>query len=296
MRIVIPGLTVSKHALIQHTSDMIQDGTIQNVDLAPNFLSDTKGDVGLGLNKLLTANLALRELASDRLIIEDTASTTTRDLVLATLRSRDIKFENPYANVDTQGGSDSYIAFRYWDGTNWVTAAQLLTPRGFLILNGALCPFRSYSASADVDYVDFTSLDINTHGCYIILAHLTNPTASNSAYYVYVENDYTATNYYSQYTAGNGTTVGAGRLNSSEIGHLLAGSSGTIVLFIMRDPQGYPRFHSFSNQYGATAVQNVYYAGTKTATVTNITSIRIHAGVAGAIGAGSRLMLFRLGG
>jgi len=285
-RLLIRGMTPAEHLATPHTNAM----------MASDFLSDTKGNVGLGLNKLLTANLALRELASDRLIIEDTASTTTRDLVLATLRSRDIKFENPYANVDTQGGSDSYIAFRYWDGKDWVTAAQLLTPRGFLILNGTLCPFRSYSASDNIDYVDFTNLDINTHKCYLLLASLVNPTNSGLRYVVFVEGDYTATNYYAQYCLATATGVSAARENNSALGGVFAGERCSIAAFFWVDPGGYFRWFSVNCRQTGSSVSAETRAGSKTAAVTNVTSIRIASDVAGGIGAGSRLMLFRLGG
>jgi hypothetical protein len=42
VRITVPGLTLAKHALIQHTSAMIQDGAITQADLADGAVTNAK--------------------------------------------------------------------------------------------------------------------------------------------------------------------------------------------------------------------------------------------------------------
>jgi len=147
------------------------------------------------------------------------------------------------------------------------------------------------TVDADCDYIDFTGLDINTDKEYILFANIKNPTADNSVYYIFVEGDYTTTNYYTQYIYAAGTSVSANRPNNPQILYVTAGNGGMARVFITKDPDGYFRWESLANRDAPDTVRLVYYVGAKTATVSNITSIRIAASVAGAIGANSYFLL-----
>jgi len=150
------------------------------------------------------------------------------------------------------------------------------------------------TVSADCTNIDINGLDINTHGAYEILFSVKNPTASEAFYYLYVEGDYTATNYYSQYIYAQGTSVTSVRANIPEIIRLSSNNYGSAHIVLWRDPGGYPEWRSDTVRYPGSSVDLVSWAGGKTGTVSNITSIRIASSVANAIGAGSRLIVKRV--
>jgi len=139
------------------------------------------------------------------------------------------------------------------------------------------------------DYVDFTGLDINRDWEYYLDVIIKNPTSSDSSYHLYVEGDYTPSNYYNERLHCNGTSVSANRTNDPLIGALLAGERGFITVKITRDPDGYFRYISNVNRETGSNQKLTLRFGSKTAIVTNITQLR----VSGAIGAGSRFILAR---
>jgi len=148
----------------------------------------------------------------------------------------------------------------------------------------------------DCDYVDFTGLDINRDWEYYLDMTIKNPTSSYSAYYLFAEGDYTVTNYYRQLFGANGSDIEAKRSNNASIGFLSPGRQGLFNVKVTRDPGGYPRYTSISNRYKGSIVNLEISATSKTAPVSNITSLRVSAEISGAIGAGSRFILARVRG
>jgi len=147
--------------------------------------------------------------------------------------------------------------------------------------------------ASDCDYVDFTGLDINRDWEYCLDVIIKNPTGSNSGYHLFVEGDYTPTNYYSQWFYANDASLSADRSNNPSIGYLEDGERGLFNVRITKDPDGYFRFNAISNQFTGSSQIFVIRVGSKTAPVSNITSLRVSASVSGAIGAGSRFILAR---
>jgi len=109
--------------------------------------------------------------------------------------------------------------------------------------------------TTNVDYVDFTGLDINTDKFYILFAAVKNPLTSNLRYYIFVEGDYTPTNYYTQYLAGQGTNIPVGRMNDNEFLWIHAGTCGFVNAFITRDPAGRFRMVNLTNKMEPTALE-----------------------------------------
>ena len=145
-----------------------------------------------------------------------------------------------------------------------------------------------------VDYVDFTGLDINTDKFFLLLLTIKNPLAVSCDYYLFVEGDTVAANYYFQWVQADGATLAAGRANSAAICGI--GVAGERVLgwaWITRDPDGYAKARGNECRETGLNVQFVDIAWSKVATVTNITSLRVAAAVAGGIGIGSKLVLCR---
>jgi len=145
--------------------------------------------------------------------------------------------------------------------------------------------------ASDCDYIDITGLDINSDWFYILLATIKNPTASDSDYFLYVEGDYTATNYYHQWIQVYGTSIAANRPNNPSIGYASSGERNLISVIITKDPDGYFRYFSNISRYTSSIIELISRAGSKTAPVTNITSLRVIAEISGAIGAGSKFIL-----
>jgi hypothetical protein len=178
-----------------------------------------------------------------------------------------------------------------WDGSEWRRIK--VTAEGALVLQTYGIVF-DWTATSNVNYVDVTGLDINSHWGYWIYISQYNPQASTARLYMYVNGDYTDTNYYNQYLLGDGTTVSANRVNNPSIGGVIAGQRGIHVVFLTLYPGGYPGAVIMCGRNVSSAIQTFYQAWTYVASVSNITSIRIAASVSGGIGTGSRILIYRL--
>jgi len=147
--------------------------------------------------------------------------------------------------------------------------------------------------ASDCDYVDFAGLDINRDWKYYLGVAIKN-SATDSHYYLFVEDDYTETNYCNQYLSGKGADVSAVGENFPSIGWIPTGEGALSDTIIIRDPNGYFKYFSIISRKAADSTQIVAIrAGLKTAPVSNITSLRVNASVSGAIGAGSKFILAR---
>jgi hypothetical protein len=158
-----------------------------------------------------------------------------------------------------------------------------------------LKPYLEVTLVNNADYVDLTDLDINTHKAYYIKATFTNPTTSLADLNLYI-NGNTAGSYSGQNMYSNDFTVGGGYRNSAWIGTIGAGDTMTLDLFLVKDPNGRMCGNGLTCMFPGSNLNVVAVSVTSNFTVTNITSIRIAASVSGALGAGSRILLFRLGG
>lgn len=141
--------------------------------------------------------------------------------------------------------------------------------------------------------VTFTGLDINSDEHYILLYRITN-TATGSWISLYVNNDTTATNYYSQTVDVNATTFTGSRNNAPYIGNINASDEGVGIVNIFRDVSGYFKFASDVVWHTGASVSNLNFRGSKTATVTNITQLDITASTANALGINSTFKLYRV--
>jgi len=148
--------------------------------------------------------------------------------------------------------------------------------------------------SSDCTYVDFTGLDGNSAWFYKLFATVKNPTGSSTNYFLFVNGDTTETNYYSQCIHGNGTNVTAARYNNPVIVNIAGGDKALCETTITKDNDGYFRYFCSVSRDPASAVKLTIRNGSKTATITNITSLRVQTSVSNAIGAGSKFILFKV--
>jgi len=147
-------------------------------------------------------------------------------------------------------------------------------------------------AASDCDYVDFTGLDINRDWFYVLYFTVKNPT-SDSSFLLYAEGDYTNANYYVQSLSADGNTVSVGRINAPYLGGTSAGEEAFFDIVVTRDPNGHFRYSARCNYLIGLNQRFIIRLGSKTAPVSNITSLRVSAEVSGAIGAGSKFILAR---
>lgn len=147
------------------------------------------------------------------------------------------------------------------------------------------------TVTSDCEYIDFLTLDINTDLFYVLFGSFKNPQIENASLLLCVNADYTETHYYAQAVDVDGNVVTAVRYNTPFLGGIPIGNRLICMAYINRDPDGYPRHYSFTSRYSTNAVVIQHWGACKTATVTNITSLRILTGTAGGIGAGSFVVL-----
>lgn len=146
-----------------------------------------------------------------------------------------------------------------------------------------------------VPHVDITGLNINEHGrVYEIFVSTHNPVQTTVYYSLFVENDFTATNYWNHYDMG----AYAGKENNPNFLVLAPNHSGSASIILWRDALGYPRYKSDEVRHLEDQVSLVSRGGVRITAVANITTIRIAAvlegGTGNGIGAGSRILIRRV--
>jgi len=157
--------------------------------------------------------------------------------------------------------------------------------------------YRIYNTTVatDTQYVDITGLDINTDRCYLMLLNVKNADPLNpSKYYLYVEGDYTDTNYTFQHLYSVGATIG------TEVGDgpyvIAAGPSEeavtTIHIFLSHD--GYYYANSVGNGLVSGSLYTRHIALRKNTIVANITSMRLYATSVAGVGTGTKIDLFKV--
>jgi len=164
---------------------------------------------------------------------------------------------------------------------------------GDVLADNILIKVSEVEVSSDCTYVDFTGLDGNSAWFYVLFATIKNPTASGSGYNLFVNGDTTETNYYNQWINIDGTSRNSDRENRPWAVYNEAGVKNFYEVIISKDPDGYFRYVGKGNRREGSNVILVLTAGCKTATISNITSLRIQSSVSGAIGTGSKFILFK---
>jgi len=141
------------------------------------------------------------------------------------------------------------------------------------------------------DYVEWTNLDINLHGVYIIFVTIKNPQTGTMNLNILFNNDTKLSNYYSQLLYGSRTSVGASRENSPRIATLPAGYTVSGFILVILDVDGYGRALGLWNYYSVSSLGIHIYAVARAVADTNITSIRLQSSSSGGLGSGSRFIL-----
>jgi len=145
--------------------------------------------------------------------------------------------------------------------------------------------------SANMTYVDITGLNINTDKIYKLYLNLKNVAGTTAECNIFINGNYTATEYYKQYMEINGTGITAGRANDSNIGTIPSGGAFASEVSIYKDITNYLRVISYSNYSNGSNIRGLSTWNTTINTITNITSIRISSNTSNAFSAGSYILL-----
>ncbi|MHB8171219.1 MAG: hypothetical protein ACYDG6_06720 [Thermincolia bacterium] len=142
-----------------------------------------------------------------------------------------------------------------------------------------------------VTSIQFTGLNANLHGGYVLVGDVANSAAVGSNYSIFVENDTNAANYTRQFQASYGATTVAGSDSSSMFFGLTSGEKGSIVVNINIGADGQVVLLCHTATLSSNTI--TYTAARRNATVANITQIDIISSVASAISVNSRFRLYR---
>jgi len=150
------------------------------------------------------------------------------------------------------------------------------------------------TVSSDTSYVEFTGLDINADGPYVLFADILNSASADGSYFCFVNNNVYAPDYHNQVMYADGSTVAGTRIDGPVCQWLPAGDTGIAFIFITRDCGGFYRYISLTTGHDMASVQVKYYGGGMTNPVTNITSIIIKSYETNGIGADSYFVLWKV--
>jgi hypothetical protein len=263
-------ISVNDNALIwlenhENRIKKIEDNTYVNWLIAGDRinLSDNKGTVTISVND--NALVWLENLDNRISIIEGNYLNKHTDNYVQRL------IAGPNITLNPENGLGIVTITSTAGGGNWILVEEK-------------------TVTAQVTYVDFLNLDINSHGAYLLLV---NGTLNGPDYfYMYINDDYTSTNYYTQRLYASGTTTSAARVNVPEIGYVMSNGVGTYgTVFIARDVGGYVRWISQLSTYSAAQTIVWMDAGVSVNSFTNVTKIRVKSD--SYIKVGSKFLLFR---
>ena len=149
-------------------------------------------------------------------------------------------------------------------------------------------------AGGAVTTVTFAGLDINTHELYVLFFSIDYVGAGGAQFYMYVENDLVAANYYTQNNRGIGAVLTGERSNDPRIGTCDNASKCVGQVSIFKDVEGRYRTLSHLAQNNGVNLLILFYSICKTAAVANITRLDIVSSGANGIGNGSYFRLYRV--
>jgi len=146
---------------------------------------------------------------------------------------------------------------------------------------------------AAVTTITVTGLDLDSAKAYLILFKTKNPTATDGHIQLFINNDTTATNYYTQDLTAYGASLAVVRSNAPYLYTSHAGQSIIGYSVMMRPPDGQPRVTSFTGKRGGASLELtlriIHYtiAG-------NVTRLDFTHTVAGGLDVGTRLIIFKV--
>lgn len=193
----------------------------------------------------------------------------------------------PLSKLATEVGNANKLYS--WNGSGVPTALQF----------AGLIKMSAQTLGAQATSIDFTSLDINTDGIYLFCVDLISNAAADYYVNLYVNNDTTNGNYYSEEYGASGST-GAVQSDNQPAAVFMRSSANTARSFawiwVIRSAGGYFHFMTTGSTYDSTNRMNLRnFAGTKSsATVANITQLTFTSAQANGLATGSTITMYKL--
>jgi len=148
--------------------------------------------------------------------------------------------------------------------------------------------------SVDSNKIEITGLDSNTDGAYYMVIRTTG-TNSGGVPYAYINEDYTASNYYSQYLYANSASVSGVRANTPRIGNYVQDGYSTVIHIVFTQFGNRASAQSVVDSGGLAASSIVFMscAMNPASDVYNITAIGFGTdNVGNALGAGTEVRVY----
>jgi len=147
------------------------------------------------------------------------------------------------------------------------------------------------SSVTSVQFSGFTATKEDT----LVLVSDFNNTTTTSNYWLYANNNQTATNYYMQGFWRGSTILSAYRNNNAGFSYSTTSFKSNSITEIKLTNDGYFTAQTSSSQdYGGSGQAAQDFVLTQTSTITSITQLDIVAQIASAIGIGSRFQLYKV--
>jgi hypothetical protein len=152
------------------------------------------------------------------------------------------------------------------------------------------------TVASDTTQVDISSLSIGKDSEYLLVADIAKGASGSSVVGLYVNDNTTATNYYSQRIEGNDSTAAADRFNSAFFTNLFDSTRSMIYAHIKLSEIGAYTAQSYTISHAGTTtltLRNFFISSTSEA-ITSITKLNVKSDVASGIGSDSRFTLYKL--
>ena len=174
--------------------------------------------------------------------------------------------------------------------TGTVTAPALIV-NGKNVASNLLAEY-TVTGSA-VTSIDFSGLDINTHKSYRVEIELGNATVTTYYLHVYINNDTTVANYWSQELNASSTAIGGQRNQNPTIAVCEPSSVVISNCLVEQYFSGMPGVKSQNIRNYGSAVYISLYSVSKSSTITSINRLTFTSTVANSISVGSTIRIYR---
>ena len=149
------------------------------------------------------------------------------------------------------------------------------------------------TVASNTTQVDISNLSIDKDSEYLLVSDFVGAAGFNMD--LVVNDNTTASNYYTQFIRGFGSSTQATRYNTPHISSTGSGTNSLIYSHIKLSNIGAYTYQSYNMIAGGTIIQVGNWFGSSTAeNITSITKISIVVSVANAIAAGARFQLYKL--
>lgn len=201
---------------------------------------------------------------------------------------------NDLADVDTTGAADGN-ALVYDAGTStWVPGEGGGGGGGGSGQGGAALEYvgEVEVTGAAAQELTYSGLDLGADEEYEIEFSGDNPTGSTSDYSLFVNGDFTATNYYEERITSAAGSGGSATGNNAIFGNVATTQSITTNFQMRKNFDGFLRTN-FASTRGAASGRIINYGWILKDDATNVTSITVRGSVAASLAVGSKLTVWR---